>query len=170
MAVSLKKKTKEGEKNACPPLADGLASLLEDIIFCQRRRPDAMNWLKRMMYGRYGVDELSLFLLGLYLVLVLLSQLPHLALLSWLALAVILWDFFRILSRRFDRRLAENARFLSLAGPVIRWFKIRRTILRDREHRYFKCPNCGQYLRVPRGRGKINVVCRSCGVSFEEKS
>lgn len=129
-----------------------------------------MNWLKRMMYGRYGVDELSLFLLGLYLVLVLLSQLPHLALLSWLALAVILWDFFRILSRRFDRRRAENARFLSLAGPVIRWVKIRRTILRDREHRYFKCPNCGQYLRVPRGRGKINVVCRSCGVSFEEKS
>ena len=129
-----------------------------------------MNWLKRMMYGRYGVDELSLFLLGLYLVLVLLSQLPHLALLSWLALAVILWDFFRILSRRFDRRRAENARFLSLAGPVIRWFKIRRTILRDRVHRYFKCPNCGQQLRVPRGRGKINVVCRSCGVSFEEKS
>lgn len=129
-----------------------------------------MNWLRKMMYGRYGVDELSLFLLGLYLVLVLLSQLPVLRLLSWVALAVILWDFFRILSRRFDRRRAENAKFMALAGPAIRWCKMRRAILRDREHRYFKCPNCGQYLRVPRGKGKINVVCRSCGVSFEEKS
>lgn len=129
-----------------------------------------MNWLRKIMYGRYGVDELSLFLLGLYLVLVLLSQLPVLRLLSWVALAVIVWDFFRILSRRFDRRRAENAKFMALAGPVIRWCKMRRAILRDREHRYFKCPNCGQYLRVPRGKGKIHVVCRSCGVSFEEKS
>lgn len=170
MAVSLKKKTKRGKRAVVRLVRTELFPFWESILFCQRRRPDAMNWLKKMMYGRYGVDELSLFLLGLYLVLVLLSQLPYLGLLSWVALAVILWDFFRILSRRFDRRRAENARFMSLAGPVIRWFKIRRTILRDREHRYFKCPNCGQYLRVPRGRGKINVVCRSCGVSFEEKS
>ena len=29
---------------------------------------------------------------------------------------------------------------------------------------------CGQQLRVPRGRGKITVTCRSCGASFQEKS
>ena len=129
-----------------------------------------MNWLRRMMYGRYGGDQLSWFLLAVYVLLSLLSGLPHLGILSWAALAVLVWSFYRMFSRQYDRRRAENARFLSLAGPAIRWVKMRRTILRDREHRYFRCPNCGQYLRVPRGKGRITINCRSCGVSFEEKS
>lgn len=129
-----------------------------------------MNWLRRMMYGRYGGDQLSWFLLAVYVLLSLLSGLPYLGILSWAALAVLVWSFYRMFSRRYDRRRAENARFLSLAGPAICWVKMRRTILRDREHRYFRCPNCGQYLRVPRGKGRITINCRSCGVSFEEKS
>lgn len=129
-----------------------------------------MNWLRRMMYGRYGGDQLSWFLLAVYVLLTLLSGLPHLWALSWLALAVLAWSFFRMFSRNYNQRRAENARFLTLAGPALRWLKMRRTILRDREHRYFRCPNCGQYLRVPRGMGRITINCRSCGVSFEEKS
>lgn len=129
-----------------------------------------MNMLRRLMYGRYGSDQLSFFLLAVYLVLSLLSALPHLGLLNWAALAVLLWDVYRMFSRRIDRRRAENAKFLALAGPAIRRIKMSRTIRRDKEHRYFKCPNCGQYLRVPRGKGKITVNCRNCGVSFEEKS
>ena len=129
-----------------------------------------MNFLRKLMYGRYGSDQLSLFLLLVYLVLIVLSGLPHLGVLSWLALAVLLWDLFRIVSRRIDRRRAENARFLTLAGPAVRWVRMRVTVFRDKEHRYFRCPNCGQYLRVPRGKGKINVTCRNCGASFDEKS
>ena len=122
------------------------------------------------MYGRYGGDQLSWFLLAVYVILVFLSGLPHLGVLSWVATAVFFWSFYRILSRQYAKRRAENARFLTVAGPPIRWFRMRRTIWRDKEHRYFKCPNCGQYLRVPRGKGKITVSCRNCGVSFEEKS
>ena len=129
-----------------------------------------MNWLRRMMYGRYGGDQLSFFLIGLYVVVYVLSYLPHMGFLSWLGLLLLAWSLYRSLSRQIDRRRAENARFMALAGPVIRWFKMRRTIHRDRDHRYFRCPNCGQYLRVPRGKGKITVNCRSCGVTFEEKS
>ena len=129
-----------------------------------------MNFLRKLMYGRYGSDYLSFFLLFLYVVLIFVSALPYMAWVSWLALAVLLWNLFRMFSRRIDRRRAENARFLALFGPFIRWFKMRRTIHRDKEHRYFKCPNCGQYLRVPRGKGKITVNCRNCGASFEERS
>ena len=129
-----------------------------------------MNFFRRLMYGRYGNDQLSFFLLLLYVLLILLAGLPHMAFLSWIALAVLVWDLYRMFSRRFDRRRAENARFLALAGPAIRWFKMRRTIHRDKDHRYFKCPSCGQYLRVPRGKGKITVSCRNCGASFEERS
>ena len=134
------------------------------------RYMENFSLVRKLMYGRYGSDQLSFFLLVVYIVLILLSGLPHLEALSWLALAVLLWDLFRMFSRRIDRRRAENARFLALAGPAIRWLRMRRTIRRDKEHRYFKCPNCGQYLRVPRGKGKITVNCRNCGASFEERS
>ena len=129
-----------------------------------------MNFFRKLMYGRYGSDHLSYFLLFLYVVLVCLSALPYMGWISWLALAVLLWNLLRIFSRRIDRRRAENARFLALFSPAVRWYKMRRTIHRDKEHRYFKCPNCGQYLRVPRGKGKITVNCRNCGASFEERS
>ena len=105
-----------------------------------------------------------------YVVLILLSGLPHLEALSWLALAVLLWDLFRMFSRRIDRRRAENARFLALAGPAIRWLRMRRTIRRDKEHRYFACPKCGQTVRVPKGAGKIRVTCPKCGEKFEKKA
>ena len=46
-----------------------------------------MNFLRKLMYGRYGSDQLSLFLLVVYILLILLSGLPHMGWLSWLALA-----------------------------------------------------------------------------------
>lgn len=128
------------------------------------------NAIQRFMYGRYGNDSLNLFLIGTYLVLYLLFILTGFALLYWICLVLVAVSLFRILSRNLPRRREENAKFLKAAGPVIRWWRLRRTIHRDKEHRYFKCPNCGQQLRVPRGKGTITVTCRSCGASFQEKS
>lgn len=128
------------------------------------------NALQRFMYGRYGNDQFNLFLIGTYLVLYLLFVLTGFAPLYWLSLVLIAYSLFRLLSRNPARRRSENARFLSIVNPVLRWLRLRRTIHRDKEHRYFKCPNCGQQLRVPRGKGKITVTCRGCGASFEEKS
>lgn len=128
------------------------------------------NAIQRFMYGRYGNDSLNLFLIGTYLVLYLLFILTGFTLLYWICLVLVAVSLFRILSRNLPRRREENAKFLKAAGPVIRWWRLRRTIHRDKEHRYFKCPNCGQQLRVPRGKGTITVTCRSCGASFQEKS
>lgn len=128
------------------------------------------NWLQRFMYGRYGSDQLNVFLIAAYLVLLLLSALPGLGFFELISFALVAWSLFRMLSRNYAARRAENARFLKVAGPVIRWCRLRRTILRDKDHRYFKCPSCGQQLRVPRGKGKITVTCRGCGASFQEKS
>ena len=32
------------------------------------------------------------------------------------------------------------------------------------------CPDCKTTLRVPRGHGKIKIVCRKCGNTFTGKS
>ena len=126
--------------------------------------------LQNFMYGRYGTDQLNIALLVLYLVLYLVSAFARLEVLYWLSLVVLFLLLFRTLSRNAARRRAENAKFLQVAGPVLRWIRFQRTAHRDKEHRYFRCPNCGQQLRVPRGKGKITVTCHNCGASFEERS
>ena len=122
------------------------------------------------MYGRYGNDQLSIFLMALYIFLSLLSGLLSSGILYYVSLVPIVFCVYRMLSRNLYKRREENARFLELVGPLTRWFRLQRTMRRDKEHRYFKCPNCGQQLRVPRGKGKVQITCRSCGVSFEENS
>ena len=126
------------------------------------------NAIHRFMYGRYGNDSLNLFLIVFYLLLYLLFALTHFELLYWLSLALVFVTLFRLLSRNIPARQKENSQFMRLAGPVIQWYRLQRTMRRDKDHRYFKCPNCGQQLRVPRGKGSITVTCRSCGASFQE--
>ena len=128
------------------------------------------NALQRFMYGRYGNDQLNLFLMGLYLLLYLICIFVRSELLYLLGFVLLAVTLFRLLSRNIERRRMENMKFMKAAGPVISWFHMRRNIRRDKEHVYFKCPSCGQRLRVPRGKGQITVTCRSCGASFQEKS
>ena len=128
------------------------------------------NWFQRFMYGRYGTDQLNQCLLAAYLVLLVAHLLLGWPLLYVLSLAAAAILIFRSLSRNLTARRTENTKFLKWSAPAVRWLRLRRTMSRDKEHRYFKCPRCSQYLRVPKGKGKITVTCRSCGTSFQEKS
>ena len=135
------------------------------------------SWLSRFMAGRYGGDQLNLFLIALYLVLYVLYLVlyavflfPWLVVLELIGSALLLVSLFRSLSRNIERRREENARFLQIFRPVRRKWTGFRVRAHDKEHRYFKCPNCGQQMRVPRGKGRITVHCRTCGAAFEEKS
>lgn len=129
-----------------------------------------MGFIRRFMYGRYGWDQLSFALLLGYFILNGVRSFTHIRYFSWIAWALALWAIFRFLSRNVTRRRQENSKFMGILQPLIRWVKMRVTIHCDKEHCYFKCPNCGRYLRVPRGKGKITVTCRNCGISFEERS
>ena len=121
--------------------------------------------LRRFMAGRYGSDQLGRWLLGLAVVLILLGMIGNrtgstvLAGLSLLAYVPLIWSIFRMYSRNIEARRRENAalqRFL--------------TRLRDRDHRYYHCPKCRQTVRVPRGRGRINIRCPKCGDQFIKKT
>lgn len=128
------------------------------------------NALQRFMYGRYGNDQLNLFLVIAYVILSLLATVTKWGILTLIGDVCLLWMLFRTLSRNLSKRREENARFLSWVRPILQWIRVQKSIHRDKEHRYFRCPNCNQYLRVPRGKGKITVTCRNCGASFQEKS
>ena len=136
------------------------------------------NFLERLryktacfMYGRYGNDELTKFLLILGLVLMIISWLPRLAWVYLLAAAVLAWSLMRSFSRKLDRRRRELDRYLKIKNKIVNFFKLRRNKWRDRKtHVYFKCKKCKAVLRVPRGKGSIIVTCTRCGDRIEKKT
>ena len=118
------------------------------------------NWFRNFMMGRYGSDQLNLALLGLGIVMMVLGALLGMwfrwaQVLNFLCYVPLVWCLFRVYSRNIAARRRENQAFLGF----FQRFK-------DREHRYFHCPKCGQMVRVPRGRGKINIRCPWCSERF----
>lgn len=134
-----------------------------------------VNTLKRkmntLMQGRYGVDQFSSFLSRAALVFMVLSWIKPLSFLYTWAIVFIFWSIFRMMSRKFEKRRAENTAYLqlnykfkvALSEQKVRW--------KEREnYKYFKCKQCKKLLRVPRGRGKLNVTCPKCGHKMVQKS
>ena len=121
--------------------------------------------LRRFMYGRYGADSLNKWLLIFAVILMLLGSLgsrylaPWMAAFNTLAYVPLIWSLFRMYSRNIEARRRENAAFQRVL-----------TQLKDRDHRYYHFPKCRQTVRVPRGRGKINIRCPKCGEQVVKKS
>ena len=130
--------------------------------------------LIRFMAGRNGADNLSRAVSLVVLVLLVVGMFVHgdAARVLWvLAIAGLIYVYFRMFSRNIQARYAENQKFLQKWGPVSR--RLHNAVLRfqDRKtHRYFKCPNCHKRLRVPKGRGKITITCPHCRTQFVRKS
>ena len=111
--------------------------------------------------GSFALFRLSLVIVGAWVSPVL----------YWLGLILLIYSYFRVLSRNRSKRYAENLKYLTLQNKVVDWAN--RYILRfnqRKQYRYFRCPQCGQQLRVPRGRGKISITCPKCHNQFIKKS
>ena len=130
-----------------------------------------MDFLRRFMAGRYGSDQLNNALLLLGLVLIVVEWISRWRWVSIFVLALLILCYFRMFSRNIQARYAENQWFLRRWGPVSNRLRNMLARFRDRKtHRYFKCPQCKHRLRVPRGRGKINITCPHCHHQFIRKS
>ncbi len=137
-----------------------------------------MNFLRRFMYGRYGVDQLSIALLIIGVLLSLISSATNIYFINLLSMALIILTYFRILSRNTYKRAAENMKFLSFWNPIKEktWLPLKKQFttftkgVKDKEHKYFTCPSCRQTLRVPKGQGKITVTCPKCRNQFSKRS
>ena len=127
--------------------------------------------LRRFMQGRYGGDEFSRFLAIAAIVFIVLARILNFALLWYLALALIVYEWFRVLSRRIRKRQVENAKYLQAKWKVINFFKSLAERWKTRKiYKYYKCPGCGATVRIkrPSQHAKILITCPKCGKKFEK--
>ena len=124
--------------------------------------------VRKFMTGRYGTDEYAQFLLTVTLVLCILTLFIRNWVMYLLTALAFAWSYYRILSKDFERRREENERFRALESRFGRWCRVqKRKFDGRREYRFFKCPNCGQQVRVPRDKGRIRITCPKCHTQFD---
>ena len=122
-----------------------------------------MNWFRRFMTGRYGIDQFSIALLVSSILLAIIFYFFPYKFIRVIYLGLIIYTYFRIFSRNINKRYRENYKFMKLWNPVRKkwnqWiiqFKSRKT------YKFFKCSFCGQKIRIPKGKGKIRITCPKC--------
>ena len=130
--------------------------------------------LARFMAGRNGVDQLNNFLLATDVLLAILASIIGGGLgrvLYALVMGLLIVIYLRMFSRNLLRRRQENGKYLQLKQRFLARFRLlKERWVQRRDYKFFTCPRCRTTLRVPKGRGKIRIVCRKCGNSFTGKS
>ena len=136
---------------------------------------------RNFMNGRNGVDQLSMALLWTGLLAYLLGSIvgsiqvsvvfPLIGmLLNLVGFAAYVFSIFRLFSRNIEKRRAENRRYVTMMekkSTERRQAKVR--FQNRKKYKYFKCPGCKAWLRLPRGSGVVTVTCSRCHTSFTQK-
>ena len=149
------------------------------------------NYRKPFFSGRNGADELSVTLVVISVIVFLAAPIFDEKYIQgiFLFLGGILFvlGILRSLSTNIGKRRHENQVFLDLFRSETKEEKERRKReeeeKREREklrkerrkeeektHAFFRCPQCGKELRVPKGKGKIKIRCPNCSHEFIRKS
>ena len=130
----------------------------------------------RFMQGRYGVDQFAKFTMGVALVSIVLAIFVNTgssagSLLDMLGLVAIVYTYFRIFSRNISKRTQENQKYLSATATIRQRLNKEKNIMKQRkDYHIYTCPSCGQKVRIPRGKGKIEISCPKCHSKFVKRS
>ena len=127
--------------------------------------------LEEFMRGRYGMDDVGQFIMLCAILMLLVSLFDSNLILMIVGCGLLVYAYFRMFSKNLSARRRENMVFLSIKESLrfrFQSWKLHRSMCRT--HKYYKCPKCGQKLRVPKGKGKIEVSCPKCGEKFIKKT
>jgi DNA-directed RNA polymerase subunit RPC12/RpoP len=127
--------------------------------------------LRYFMAGRYGIDELTRFILLFDCILMVFSFLIRSDILNLICLIIIALCYTRMFSKNHSRRYAENQIYLKYHNKVsakLTCFKF--NIQQRKAYHIYKCPSCKQKIRIPKGKGKISITCPKCSNQFIKHS
>lgn len=121
-------------------------------------------YIQRFMIGRNGRDELQVAVLYASLILYAFASVFD-RLIPFTVLKIVGWigffySLYRFCSKDVNRRREENRKFLQ----ELEFLKLR--ISMRKTHKIYRCKGCGRKIRVPKGKGKIEISCPLCGKKF----
>ncbi len=119
---------------------------------------ERLRWkLQAFMRGRNGMDELNRVLTYAVLIVYVISLFTQSTILYYISFIGLIYITYRMLSKNLYERREENRKFVT-------WMETTRIKIEQRkDYKIFKCKGCGRNIRVPRGKGKIEVTCPMCG-------
>ena len=121
-------------------------------------------YIQKFMIGRNGRDELQIVSLWLAVIFMFLSppvtRIIKIPLMDILSTVALLYSIFRFCSKEVYKRREENQKFIQ----ELEFFKLRLSVRKT--HKIYRCKGCGRKIRVPRGKGKIEITCPLCGRKF----
>lgn len=117
-----------------------------------------LRWkIENFMRGRNGLDELGRDVTIVSMVLYVISVFVQSSLLYLISLIGMTYEVYRVFSRNIFKRQLENSNYMEAKNK----YKFR--LKQHKTHRFFKCKGCGKKIRVPRGKGKVEITCPVCG-------
>ena len=126
---------------------------------------------RQFMIGRYGADEFSKVCSMGVVVFLVLHLLTRWSVFLLLGFALMIYMYFRMFSRNISKRYAENQKFLAKTSKIrMRWNKEINMMKQRKVYHIYSCPGCKQKIRIPKGKGKIEIKCPKCQTTFVKKS
>ncbi len=118
--------------------------------------------LMQFMSGRYGIDKMFYVLFSIAAILAIINTFLRLIVLQIIVYLIVLYAFFRILSKNISARQKENRAVTVVINTVNKKIRTYKQQKADLTHIYKKCPKCKAVLRLPRRKGKHTTVCPKC--------
>lgn len=130
-----------------------------------------MEKFRQFMVGRYGADALSKFTLIITAVFLILNLFFRASVFGIFAAITLAICYYRVFSRNIAKRSAENGKYLFYRQKYMGAIEKKWNQFLDRKtHHIYRCPKCTQKIRVPKGKGMIEIRCPKCSTTFKKKS
>ncbi|MBP1919290.1 BRcat domain-containing protein [Youngiibacter multivorans] len=127
--------------------------------------------LRRLMQGRYGVDELSKMMVYASFVVMLVGSFAKNPYINLAGFMIIIYSYSRIFSKNQRLRSAQNLKYMQVRDRFLRKISNQIQIMKlSKTYRVYSCPGCKQLVRVPKGKGRVEVKCPKCGTRFSKNS
>lgn len=133
--------------------------------------------MKDVMSRRCGLDELNNFIMLIGFIYIVIALFTSNWKFTLIGAVFIILCYLRVFSKKLEQRKKENAIYMRYMGGIVRYvqrlklcIKMKVKTSRDSQYAYFVCNTCGQIVRVPKGKNKVNIRCPKCSMTFIKRT
>lgn len=121
------------------------------------------NKITNFMKGRYGVDNLYMFMFYIYFILLVVNIFFKSLIINYIELIILFIMFYRMLSKNIYKRKKEEQKYLEIKEHIFNFFK-KSSVKKDKNHIYKRCKKCHTIIRLPlpEKRGIKYTTCPKC--------